>query len=285
MAEREKIGIVAGSGQFPRLVAEEVKGRGGLVYACCLRGFTDAGLEPLAEASTWMALGQLGKLIRFFKTRQVRKICLAGAVSKSKALHVRPDWRGARLLFKALHSKGDDALLRLIAGELAAEGLELVQAAELVPSLRGPAGVLTRRAPTPEEWGCIRHGWEIGKTLGRLDIGQCLVMYKNTVAAVEAMEGTDAALRRAGGLARGCIALKMLKPGQDTRLDLPSLGLSTLEIMAEHHYACLAYEAGNTLFFDLDKAVKLADEHKIAIVGVTPGDLSEQALDVVHCNN
>lgn len=274
MAEERKIGIVAGSGQFPRLVAEAVREGGGQVYVCCLRGFTDADLEPLAEASTWMALGQLGKLIRFFKSHNVRKICMAGAVSKSKAIHVRPDWRGARIMLKAFNSKGDDALLRLIAGELAAEGLELVQAAELAPSLRGPAGVLTRRAPTPEEWDYIRRGWSIGKTLGQMDIGQCLVMYKNTVAAVEAMEGTDATLRRAGQLAKGCIALKMLKPGQDTRLDLPSVGLATVEILAVHNYACLAYEAESTLFFDLEQALRVADEHKIAIVGIRPEDLA-----------
>ncbi|MDR1124555.1 MAG: UDP-2,3-diacylglucosamine diphosphatase LpxI [Deltaproteobacteria bacterium] len=270
MADKGKIGIVAGAGQFPRLVAEAVRAGGGQAYICCLRGFTDADLEPLAAASVWVALGQLGKLIRFFKAHQVTKICMAGAVSKSKALHVRPDWRGARILLKAFNTRGDDALLRLIAGELAADGLELVQAAELAPALRGPAGVLTRRPPAPAEWDYIRRGWGIGKTLGRLDIGQCLVMYKNTVAAVEAMEGTDATLRRAGELAQGCIALKMLKPGQDTRLDLPSLGLATVEILVEHHYACLAYEAGSTLFFDLDKALKLADEHKIAIVGIAP---------------
>jgi DUF1009 family protein len=270
-----KIGIIAGSGQFPRLVAREIRAKGGQVFICGFTGHTPEDLADCADAFTLLPLGQLGKLIAFFKHSEVRKLCMAGAISKPKTLSLRPDLRAARLFLQLRHAHGDDAILRAFAGELAREGIEVVQAAELIPSLRGPAGVLTRRPPGDEDWPAITRGWEVAGALGALDIGQCLVMLKRTVVAVEAMEGTDAALKRGGGLAGpGCLALKRLKPGQDTRLDLPALGLATLEILAEYKYSCLAYEAGNTLFFDRDNCISLANQHKIAIIGLTPEEMS-----------
>jgi DUF1009 family protein len=271
----DKFGIIAGSGQFPGLVAREIRAQGGRVFICGFKGHTPEELADCADVFALLPLGQLGKLISFFKDNGVRRLCMAGAISKPNSLSLRPDLRAARLFFQMRNSSGDDAILRALARELAGEGLEVVQAAELVPSLRGPAGVLTLKAPGEEDWQAIKRGWEVAQALGALDIGQCLVMLKRTVVAVEAMEGTDAVLRRGGQLAGpGCLALKRLKPGQDTRLDLPAIGLATLEIMAEYKYACLAYEAENTLFFDRETCTGFADEHKIAIIGLRPADLA-----------
>lgn len=268
----QNIGLIAGSGQFPRLVARGARAAGYRVVVCGFTGFTPPELAGEADVFTLLPLGQVGKLIDFFHENGVNRLCMAGAISKPRALDLKPDIRAAKLLFR-LRGLGDDSLLRAVADELKSAGLELVQAAELVPGLRAPQGVQGRCKPGKDDWEAIRHGWPIGKELGRLDIGQCLVLRRSMVVAVEAIEGTDAALTRGGELGgKGCVALKLLKPGQDLRLDLPSIGLGTIELLARYQYSCLAYEAGNTLFFDREEAVRLADRHKIAVIGLTDRD-------------
>ncbi len=268
------IGIIAGAGQFPALVARTAKAAGAKVFICGFTGHTEEQLAQEADDFTIINIGQLGKLLKFFHGHKVKQLCLAGAIKKPNILDIKPDLRATKLFFKLTKNKqGDDALLRTIAAELQSEGFEVVQAANLVPGLHAPAGVLTKTAPSQEHWESIRYGWPIGKSLGAYDIGQCLVVYKKMVVAVEAMEGTDATLERGGSLSKDCIAIKMSKPGQDSRTDLPAIGLNTVNILAGHGYLCLAYEAGKTLFFDRDEAVKLADKHGIAIVGVEEKDL------------
>jgi len=265
------IGIIAGSGQFPALVARAAKAAGSRVFICGFKGQTTEDLRAEADDFSIIPLGQLGRLIAFFKKRGVTKVCMAGAIKKSRFLDIRPDLRAARVLFKVSRHHGDDAILRSVLDELQGEGLEVRQASELLPELLGPAGALTHRKPSSQEWESIRHGWPIGRILGVHDIGQCLVMTKKMVVAVEALEGTDSALERGALLAGpGCVALKMLKPGQDKRVDLPAIGLQTIQILTRHTYACLAYEAGNTLFFDREPSLALADAHDLAIVGLTP---------------
>lgn len=267
------IGIIAGSGQFPRLVARGARSEGYRVVICGFKGFSPADLADEADVFTLLPLGQINKLIAFFRNNNVSRICMAGAISKPRALDIKPDFRAAKLLFK-LRGLGDDAILRAVGAELAGEGMELVQAANLVPGLLGPRGILSRRAPDDDILEAIKHGWPIGQTIGRMDIGQCLVLRRSMVIAVEAIEGTDATLRRGGELGgKGCVALKMLKPGQDTRLDLPSIGLGTVEILAEYGYSCLAYESGRTLFFDREEAVRLADRHGMVVMGITEDDI------------
>lgn len=270
----KNIGIIAGSGQFPVLVARAARAAGARVFICGFEGQTGEELALEADAFVRVKIGQLSRLLAFFKGHAVGMVCLAGAIKKAGVLDARPDLRAARLLLKLSRNHGDDAILRALLEELRAEGLEPAQAADFAPGLLGPAGVLTLRRPNREHWASIRHGWNIGKALGAYDIGQCLVLRKNMVAALEALEGTDAALERGGELGgAGCVALKMLKPGQDARADLPAVGLGTIEILARRRYACLAYEAGRTLFFDRAEAVALADAHGLAVVGVTSEDL------------
>lgn len=270
----KNIGIIAGGGQFPRLVAQGARQAGAQVFIYGFVGQTDQSLAAEAEAFEINYIGQLGKLLDFFKKHQVTYICMAGSIKKSKVLDIKPDLHAAKLLFKFRKNQGDDAILRTVAEEIQAQGFLVVQAADLVPGLNGPAGVLTRRAPSPLDMDSIRYGWPIGQKLGAYDIGQCLVIKEHLVAAVEALEGTDPTLERGGEFGGpGCVALKMFKPGQDKRTDLPSIGLKTIEILVKHKYSCLAYEAGKTLFFDQAESIALADRHGIAIIGVTPEDL------------
>ena len=273
----ESIGIIAGSGQFPRLVAEDAKAAGYTVVVCAFHGFTDPGLETLADVYTTVYLGQFDKVISYFRSNNVRRLCMAGAIDKPRALDLRPDFRAARILF-SLRGKGDDALLRAIMEDLEKEGFAIIQAASLSSSLSSsllcPEGSLTRRTPTAEEWADIRYGWPIAGELGRFDIGQSLVVKEGMVVAVECLEGTDAALRRGSELrGEGCVAIKRFKPRQDDRVDLPSIGLQTGRLLTESRYRCLAVEAGKTLFFDRAEALALADKHDFCIIALTGDSL------------
>ena len=263
------LGIIAGSGRFPFLAAQGAAEAGYRVVICGLEDNADPALESVCDAFVMLNVGKFGGLLDFFKRHGASEVCMAGAVNKPKALDIRPDWRAAGLLFKLLQKKGDDALLRCVADELATEGFRVIRPDVFTPSLRGAAGVLTRLGPSPEVAGDIRFGFGVARAVGALDIGQCVVVRSGIVVAVEAIEGTDAAIERAGLLGgAGCTAVKTLKPGQDERLDLPSIGMATVEGLIRHKYACLAFEAEKTLFFDREEAVALADKAGFVIVGV-----------------
>ena len=232
--ENEPVGIIAGGGQFPRLVAETVRKSGGRAVVCGFHGHTDPDLRAAADVFCLLRLGQFNRVLAFFRRQGVRRVCMAGAINKPRALDFRPDLRALRIVF-SLRRKGDDALLRAI----------------------------------------IRFGWPVGASLGRFDIGQCLVVKQGMVVAVECLEGTDAALRRGGELGgAGCVALKMAKPGQDERADLPSVGLETIRRLVEGKYRCLAVEAEKTLFFDMEAALALADRHDLAVVALRPEEVN-----------
>ena len=264
----DALGIVAGKGQFPVLVARNAREKGMFVAMVGFQGHTDPAIEKEADAFVMLHLGQVGKLVEFMHAHNVKNMCFAGAISKPKALDLRPDMKAVKILF-ALRGKGDDALLRGLADELARENLTVISASSFAPSLLAPMGVQTKREPSQEEWDDIRFGWSIAQTMGRLDIGQLVVVRNGVVAAVEAIEGTDAALERGGKLGgEGCVAVKLFKPGQDNRMDQPAMGPKTLRIMAEHGYKCLAYQAKDALFFDIDEAVGIAERAGISIVGL-----------------
>jgi DUF1009 family protein len=275
---QETIGIIAGSGQFPNLVAEGARSRNLDVAICGFHGHTDPSLENTANVFTLVHLGQFSKLIRFFKKHHVRRICFAGAINKPKALQIRPDWRAARILMR-MRNKGDDALLRAAAEEFASEGLLVVQPAEFAPGLLAPEGVLSTREPTGDEWMDIRFGWPIARSMGRFDIGQCLVVRQGMVMAVECLEGTDATLARGAQLGGpGCMAIKVVKPGQDERMDLPSIGTTTMEILIANKFSGLALQASKTLFFDREKALAMADAAKLCIVAL-PEDFMQNETE------
>jgi DUF1009 family protein len=269
------IGIMAGSGQFPLLVARGARAAGLKVVICGFHDNADPALAREADAFIMVYLSQVGGLIDFFRSNGIRRLCMAGAINKPRALQLpalllKADARGKAFYARFRDApRGDDALLRLIASELREEGFEVVRPDELAAGLGGATGILGPVRPNPDMWRDIRLGWETAKRIGAVDIGQCVVVRQGVVVAVEAVEGTDACIERGGRLGgEGCTLVKTLKPGQDKRLDLPCLGAETVKLLAAHKFACLAFDASGTLFFDREAALDLAARHNIAVVAV-----------------
>jgi DUF1009 family protein len=266
----KKLGLIAGNGRFPLIFAEEAKRAGFIVIAVAHRGETDAAIEKFADEITWVYVGQLGKIIRVLRSSGVSEAVMAGGIRKVKLFgNFRPDLRGARFL-AGLKSREDDVLLRGIAKELASDGIRILESTLCLPQLIAAEGVLSKRAPRREEWEDIDLGFEIAKEIGRLGIGQTVIVKKQVVLAVEAVEGTDAAIRRAGALAKsGCVVVKVSKPQQDLRFDVPAVGVTTVECLHEIDGAVLAVEAGKTIFLEKEELLRRADKFGIAVVGVS----------------
>ena len=273
MSAQETIAIIAGRGSFPSLVARAAKNAGMRAAIAGFKGFTDQDLVRDADQWKLLHMGRLSQLIAYLKSTGATRVCMAGAIDKPQALSLRPDLRALKVLMR-MRGKGDDALLRALINELETEGFSVVQAADLAPSLRAPHGVLSSREPSSQEWSDLRFGWAAAKRMGELDIGQCVVVRDGVIVAVEAMEGTDQTLQRAGQVAGpGCVVVKTVKPGQEERVDLPALGKTTIESLIQAKAACLGFEAGKTLFFDLDESIRLADSANICLIGLTQEDI------------
>jgi DUF1009 family protein len=266
----DKIGIIAGGGQFPLLFARAVRRHGLKVYAAAHQGETDETLADQVDALQWVRLGQLGKIIDFFKKEGVIKTVFIGSITKTNIFRdVRPDLKGLGLWNK-IDIKQDDSILRAIADRLAKDGIEVVASTSYVPELLFPQGILTRKKLTKEQKNDIVFGWKIARAMGGLDIGQCVVVRNQTVLAVEAIEGTDAAIRRGGTLGKEkAVVVKLKKPNQDLRFDLPAVGEKTIVSMLEVKAAVLAVEAGYSLFFDRESVIQAADAAGLVVVGVT----------------
>ena len=266
----DKIGIIAGGGQFPLLFAGAVRRHGLKVYAAAHQGETDETLADQVDALQWVRLGQLGKIIDFFKKEGVIKTVFIGSITKTNIFRdVRPDLKGLGLWNK-IDIKQDDSILRAIADRLAKDGIEVVASTSYVPELLFPQGILTRKKLTKEQKNDIVFGWKIARAMGGLDIGQCVVVRNQTVLAVEAIEGTDAAIRRGGTLCKEkAVVVKLKKPNQDLRFDLPAVGEKTIVSMLEVKAAVLAVEAGYALFFDRESVIQAADAAGLVVVGVT----------------
>ncbi len=221
----EKIGLIAGKGQFPLLFADAARRRGLVVVAVAHRGETDPALENLCHQCHWVFVGQLGKLIRAFKSAGVSRAVMAGGVSRGRLFRdFRPDLRALGLI-RRVGPGHDDRLLRGLAAELEAEGITIVSPLVYLEEILAPAGPLSRRRPTPQEMQDIEYGFRIAKAVGRLDLGQCVVVRRQVVTALEAIEGTDEAIRRGGRLAgKGAVVVKVCTPGQDLRFGLPAVG-------------------------------------------------------------
>lgn len=274
----DKIGIIAGGGQFPLLFAKAAHSQGLKVYAAAHQGETDETLEDHVERLQWVKLGQLGKIIDFFKLEGVRKAVFIGSITKINIFRdVRPDLKGLGLWNK-INIKQDDAILRAVADRLEKDGIEVVASTGYVPELLFPKGILTRKKPTKDQMSDIVFGWEIARSLGNLDIGQCVVVRNKTVLAVEAIEGTDATILRGGALGKEkAVVVKLRKPNQDLRFDLPAIGMKTIDTMKEVHASVLAVEAEYALFFDRESVIQAANNAGIVIVGIeecATGELS-----------
>jgi DUF1009 family protein len=265
----ENIGLIAGKGQFPLLFAQAARSHGVEVVAAAHRGETDPALESLVKELHWVYVGQLGKIIRIFKEAGVRRAVMAGGITRGRLFReFRPDLRALSVVRKAGAGK-DDRILRAVAAELETEGITVAPSTLFLDDLLAPPGQISRRAPSKEEWQDIQFGYKIAKEIGALDIGQCVVVRRQVVAALEAIEGTDEAIRRGGKLAGpGVVVVKVSKPNQDLRFDVPAVGCDTLAVMAEVKAAALAVEAGKTLIFDRPEVLKAAARAKIAIWGI-----------------
>lgn len=276
--QNDKIGIIAGGGQFPLLFARAAHNRGLKVYAAAHQGETDEALASQVERFQWVKLGQLGKIISFFKQEGVKKTVFIGSITKTNIFRdVRPDLKGLGLWNK-INIKQDDAILRAVADRLEKDGIKVVASTGYVPELLFPKGILTRKKPTKDQISDIIFGWKIARSLGNLDIGQCVVVRNQTVLALEAIEGTDATILRGGALGKEkAVVVKLRKPNQDLRFDLPAVGMKTIDSMKEVNASVLAVEAEYALFFDRESVIRAADNAGIVIVGIeksVTGELS-----------
>jgi DUF1009 family protein len=263
------------------MVVEGARRAGVSLSVAAIREETDPRIEDEVERLTWVGIGQLGKMIRFFKNEGVKKAIMAGQVKHVQIFSgAVPDARMLKMLLK-LPRRNTTSLIGAVAVELASEGIDLIDSTYFLQDYLPLAGTLTRRKPSVAERGDLEYGLEIAREMARLDLGQTIVVRGKACVAIEAMEGTDETIRRAGELMRNkggpkrlkltsgaLTVLKLSKPDQDMRFDVPVVGLPTVETMIEAGATCLCVSAGKTLLFDRDTMITLADKNKIAIVAV-----------------
>ncbi len=284
MSEYKKIGLIAGSGRFPILFAEEAKRLGVSVIAIAMPGITDPKLEPLVSRLYYFKLGQISKPIETFKKEGISQAVMAGKVQHASLFGgISPDLRAAKILWRA-KDRRTDTLLGEIASELKSEGIELLPSTTFLSHLLVPEGLLSQRKPTREEWEDILIGWKAAKAVAAFDIGQTVVAKEKAIVAVEAMEGTDACILRAKEIvqARGekpsLVVVKVAKPKQDLRFDIPIIGLETLKVFSQASVSALALEAKSAMIFDKDQFIKEANQQKLALISFSPEGPSEKTL-------
>ena len=263
------IGIIAGGGQFPELFAKAASEAGRSVKVAAFKGETNQSIDQFADRVCWMKLGQLGKLINFFKGEGVSETVFLGTITKTKIFRdVMPDIK-ALTLWNKIDRKQDDAILRAIAKTLENDGIAVLESTLYLKHLLFPKGVLSKKKPNKEQWQDIEFGWQNAKAIGQLDIGQCVVVRGCSVLAVEAIDGTDATILRGGKLGReNAVVVKVKKPGQDFRFDLPATGPKTIQTMIDAGASVLAVEAGQSLLFDRKTMIEQADRAGIIVVGL-----------------
>ncbi|HID68922.1 MAG TPA: LpxI family protein [Desulfobacterales bacterium] len=264
-----KIGVIAGSGQFPLLFIQAAHEAGRKTVLVAHKNETSPEVAEAADEVCWVKLGQLGKMIKFFHDQGVAETVFVGAITKTRIFRdILPDLKGLTLWNK-IDTKQDDSILRAVAGVLENEGVKVQESTFYLRHLLFPHGVLTRKKPDENQRLDIEFGWKNARAIGALDIGQCVVVRNRSVLAVEAIEGTDAAIARGGALANEkAVVVKVKKPHQDFRFDLPATGVKTIETLASVKGSLLAVEAGQSLLFDPDAMIKAADKAGIVVVGV-----------------
>jgi DUF1009 family protein len=264
-----RIGLIAGNGQFPIIFCKKARRAGLEIYAAAYRQEADPEIEGHVTAIEWFHPGQVSRLIKFFKKHRIDQAVLLGGVKKTKLFKdLKPDIKAISLIAGLRHTH-DDGILRAFAGLLEKNGIKVRPSTFLLPDLLAPEGCWTQRKPSRAEMAEIALGWKVAKEIGRLDIGQCVVVGGGSILAVEAVDGTDATIKRGGGLGRGnAVVVKVSKPIQDERFDVPAIGVDTLRIMCEAGVRVLAIEAGKAIVFDRREMIQLADAHDVAIVAL-----------------
>jgi DUF1009 family protein len=277
-----RYGLIAGNGRFPFMVADGARRAGVSLSVAAIREETDPKIEQEVDRLVWVGIGQLGKMIRFFKSEGVEKAIMAGQVKHVQIFsRAVPDARMLKMLLK-LPRRNTTSLIGGIANELASEGIDLIDSTYFLQDSLPTLGTLTRRKPSSAERADIDYGLEVAGQIAHLDLGQTIVVRGKACVAIEAMEGTDATILRAGelisghGSARGrtnlssgpMTVLKLAKPDQDMRFDVPVVGIPTIQAMVQAGATCLCLNAGKTLMFDREEMLALADKNKLSIVAV-----------------
>ena len=264
-----KYGLIAGNGRFPFLVLEGARAESVEMAVAAIREEADSRIESLARTVEWISVGHLGKLIKFFKREGVTQVMMAGQVKHVQIfrLNALPDLRMARMLAR-LKRRNTDALIGAIADELTSEGITLIDSTTFLQPMLAREGVLTKRSPNKHELADIEYGLDVAMELARLDLGQTIVVKNQAVVALEAMEGTDATIRRASELVRGrpLTVIKVAKPNQDMRFDVPVIGLQTVETLKACKVTAMSLTPDKTLIFDREATLAAADQHKIAMI-------------------
>ncbi|NLF71875.1 MAG: LpxI family protein [Candidatus Anammoximicrobium sp.] len=291
-AASEKIGLLAGWGRYPLIVAQALRAQGHSVYCLAIKDHADPALREFCDHWQPQGLAKLGAAIRYFHRHGVARATMAGKIHKTLIfrkyhwLKHLPDWRFFWTFYPHWITKTkdrkDDTLLGTIVGAFEQEGIHFAPATDYAPELLVTAGNLTHRAPSAAQWKDIQFGWQLAKELGRVDVGQSVAVKGRAVLAVEAVEGTDECIRRAGHLcpAGGFTVVKVAKPQQDMRFDVPTIGPGTVQTLIEAGAGALAIEAGKTIVLDQDEVVRLADRHKLAIVAVDGDRLGRTIEDL-----
>lgn len=263
------IGLIAGNGSFPLLLAQEAKRRGDRVMVVALKEEAESGIDKYADEITWLSIGQLGKIITFLKDHHVTHAVMAGQVRHTQLFrNIVPDLRAAKVLAKVMNKKAE-SVLSTVLQEFESEGIHFLPSTTYLDHWLCEPGLLTHRRLSSSEEDDIAFGVPLARTIAGQDIGQTIVVKDKTIVAVEAMEGTDACIRRAGEIAGpGCVVIKVARPRQDLRFDIPVIGPKTLETLTNASARVLALEAGKTLLLDKDDLLKEANAAQLTITGV-----------------
>ena len=264
------VGLIAGNGQFPMLFAEAAHKMRVPVVAVGMIGETQPDLAEKVDAITWVRVGQLGRMIRAFKRAGVTEAAMAGGVRKTRLFGgVRPDWRSMWLLARCAIRR-DDGLLRAVAHMFEDAGIAIVASTRYMPKALAPAGVLTQTQPSAQQWRDLHYGYGVAREIGRLDIGQTVIVKAGAVVALEAIEGTDACIERAGVLTgqKGAVMVKIAKPSQDMRFDVPAIGVETIRRLASAGIGVLGIEAHRTLMLQPEHILAAAHASGVTMVGL-----------------
>ena len=266
-AQLDALGIIAGNGVYPRLLADSARKVGvKKIVAAAFTGETDPVLEEHVDLLEWMRVGQLGRFLKFFRAHEVRHAIMAGQIAPHNLFDLRPDWKALMLLGR-LKERNAEAIFASIAEELAKIGVELLPATTFLEDSLAPSGLIAGANLSRQEKEDVDLGWKVAKEIARLDIGQTVIVKNGTIVAVEAFEGTNEAIKRGGVLAgNGAVMVKVTKPNQDMRFDVPVIGVETIRIAAEGKLRVIAVEAGKTLLLESDAIVDLANRSGITIV-------------------
>jgi DUF1009 family protein len=267
MPTPDTLGIIAGNGVYPRLLADSARKAGvKKIVAAAFSGETDPSLEQHVDLVEWMRVGQLSRLLKFFQGQKIHHAIMAGQIAPKNLFDLRPDWK-ALLMLARLKRRNAESIFTAIADELAKIDVQLLPATSFLEEFIAPAGLIAGPKLSRREEEDVDLGWKTAKEIARLDIGQTVIVKNGTVLAVEGFEGTNEAIKRGGALAReGAVMIKLAKPNQDMRFDVPVIGVETIRVANEAQVRVIALEAGKTLLLERDAIVDLAERTKISIV-------------------